>query len=222
MEKTDIKVGKFLTVLKEIFGSGLVSVIGYGSIAGGTYVPGKSDINLIVVIDNFRVTDIMQVRKKLLKHAIKNAITPFFFSPGFLKSSPEVFPVEWKEIKTGHIIFYGRDVTEDISIDKKDLRLQIERELKQNYIDFQQGLVFDRDVFSTLRESYKSLTVVLRNMKDIYADEFEKPGYLEKLGSCYSGKIKLKKAEILEIAEQHLAYINKLINIIEQVESDKS
>ena len=218
MEKAKKKIENFIMLLKEIFGSGLVSVIGYGSIADGKYMHGQSDINLIVVIDNFRAADIIQTRKRLARHATRNAITPFFFSPDFLKGSADVFPMEWREIRENHVIFYGTDLTGNISVDNKNLRLQIERELKQNYINFQQGLVFSRDISAVLEDSCRSLKVIMRSIRDIFPGVTEEPGYAEKLENLLSGRTRIGKTELTEIAESHLSFMNELVRRIDRVQ----
>ncbi|HNS32199.1 MAG TPA: hypothetical protein PKN36_04405 [bacterium] len=207
----------FTNAVQEIFGERLLSVMGYGSIAAGSYIKGRSDINLVVVIDRLTVEEILMLRKKILKISLKNRLLPFFFSAEFIRSSSDIFPVEWKEIKEHHIILYGKDFAADITVKKEEMRLQLERELKQNYIDFQQGIIYNRFLFDVLEESYRSLKVFLRNIRDVCSEEIEEPEYFPRLDIILTGKRPyLSNEPLRKISQEHLSFLERLIKIIDK------
>jgi len=212
------KTKAFVKSVEGVFGSRLVSIAAYGSAADGRYVKGVSDINILVIAGGLTMKDISELKKTAVKYAVKNGLRPFFFSPDFIKSSSDVFPLEWKEIREHHIILYGNDAElKNVAINKNDLRLQLERELKQNYTAFRQGLLFNREISSLLEDSYSFLKVFLRNMKESFGREVEQPAYLEKMESLFRyPKIKIARAVLEDLAEKHLDYLDKLVRIADK------
>jgi predicted nucleotidyltransferase len=215
-EKETKGIQRFMDGLKGIFRERLLSVVLYGSLARGGYVPGKSDINLIVVVQDISAEDLWRVRAALAKTAFKFSIKPVFFTPQFLKSSSEVFPVEWKEIRENHVMLHGADLVAGLEILSEYLRLQLEREVKQQYVNFQQGLIFRKNLSLLLRESCKSLRITLTHIGEFMSEGIQAPEYLETVESAARhSRRRLTGDEITAIAEQHLAYLNQLNGLID-------
>jgi len=160
-EKIKNKIEGFLKRVKEIFGERLLSCILYGSAIKGNYKEGISDINLIVIVNKFDAKDLDEIKRKLSKYAWKMLIKPYFFSEWFLLSSADAFPVEWKDIKENHIVIYGQDLTEKINIENENLRIELERKLKQLFLDFQHGIIFEKNKYSVVEETIKNLNFLI-------------------------------------------------------------
>lgn len=205
------KIEKFLKYVKEIFGERLLSVILYGSAAKGKYVEGVSDINLIFIVDKIGYEEILRLNK-IHKIAYKNRIKPFFFNKWFLISSSDVFPVEWKDIKENHIIIYGEDLTSGIEVKEEKIALQVERELKQNYLNFQQGLIFEKYKKDIILESIKNLKFLQKYIEMVVKKKIEFPDYFDEIEK--TGKIKGEK--INEIIEKHFEFLEKIIKIVDE------
>jgi predicted nucleotidyltransferase len=112
------------------YGEGLVSVVVYGSAAGGDFDPVRSDVNLLVVIADATLPMLeksAEVQKKWLKH---RCTTPIFMDRAYIKQSLDSFPIEFLDMKGRRKVVMGEDVLADLQIDLRDLRLQVERELK--------------------------------------------------------------------------------------------
>ncbi|MCM8819029.1 MAG: hypothetical protein NC915_06110 [Candidatus Omnitrophica bacterium] len=215
-EKEKNKIDIFVERVKEILGEKLVSVIVYGSILKESYIPKKSDINIVVIVEGLDVSDLLKIKNKLARFSFRHLIKPFFFTIDFLKSSTDVFPVEWKEIKENHLVVYGKDILEEIILKKQDIRLQLERDIKQNFINFNQGIIFREDLSTLIEESLKSLQIFLRNAKEIITEEIEKPSYIEELEKCLREKRKITKAQTKKIMQEHLNFLEKLIKLIDR------
>jgi predicted nucleotidyltransferase len=116
--------------LKGIYGEGLQSIILYGSGARGDYVPGKSDINFLVVLDENAVDDLERAQPLIPKWKKRAVALPLVMTKAFICSSIDVYPVEFLNMKRHYQVVYGEDVLKDLVFDGKTLRLQCERELK--------------------------------------------------------------------------------------------
>lgn len=123
----------------KVFGSELVSLILYGSAAGGSYIKGKSDINLLVVLTPEgidKLDDVFHIIKYWRKRGFA---VPLVITKAFINSSLDCYPIEFMNMKNNHIVIYGDDVLEQIEVNPEKLRLQIERELKGKLLLLRQG-----------------------------------------------------------------------------------
>ena len=123
----------------KIFNRELVALIIYGSAAGGSYIRGKSDINLLVVLTPAgleRMADALHTVRAWQKRRVA---VPLVMSRDFLLSSLDSYPIEFLNMKNSHIVIYGENILESITIRPEDLRLQIERELRGKLILLRQG-----------------------------------------------------------------------------------
>ncbi|MEN6375108.1 MAG: hypothetical protein ABFD75_10065 [Smithella sp.] len=123
----------------KVFGNELVSLMIYGSAAGGYYIKGKSDINLLVVLtpaglDKF--TDVLDAVKSWRKRRVA---IPLIMTKSFIETSLDSYPIEYLGMKNSHILIYGENVLEGLNVKPVDLRLQIERELRSKLLLLRQG-----------------------------------------------------------------------------------
>ena len=115
---------------KGAFGSDLISIILYGSAAGGNYVPGKSDINFVVVLSEEGIDSIDLALGIVTKWKRRNVAIPLFLTEDFVQTSRDVFPIEYLTIQKNHQMVYGKDIFETLLFDRHFVRLQCEREVK--------------------------------------------------------------------------------------------
>ncbi|HTZ38864.1 MAG TPA: nucleotidyltransferase domain-containing protein [Syntrophales bacterium] len=127
--------------LKKIFGSELQSIILYGSGARGDYVPGKSDINFLVILAEDATKDLEKVVPMIPKWKKRAVATPLFMTKAFICSSIDVYPVEFLNMKRHYRVVHGEDVLKDLVFDGKALRLQCERELKGKLVLLHTGFL---------------------------------------------------------------------------------
>jgi len=131
----------YLSQVQKLFGSTLEAVILYGSAAGGEYLPGKSNVNLLILVAK-QDTELLRQYASLHKRWQKEQIVvPLFLTAAELKSSLELFPLEYLEIQEQHILLAGRDPFPELRIDLKHLRLQCAQELRGNLLRLRQRYV---------------------------------------------------------------------------------
>jgi predicted nucleotidyltransferase len=131
----------YLAQVQKLFGAALEAVILYGSAAGGEYLPGKSNINLLILLAK-QDTELLKQYAALHKRWQKEQIVvPLFLTLEELKSSLELFPLEYMEIQEQHVLLAGRDPFPELRIGLKNLRLQCEQELRGNLLRLRQRFV---------------------------------------------------------------------------------
>jgi hypothetical protein len=115
---------------KGLFGEDLISIILYGSAASGDYIAGKSDINFMMVLSESGIDLIDQAFGLIAKWKKRKVATPLFLTEAYIKTSLDVFPIEYLNFQNNHTLIYGEDILKDLSFDRDFLRLQCEREVK--------------------------------------------------------------------------------------------
>ena len=62
-------------------------------------------------------------------------------TPEYIRTSLDVFPVEFLNFKLIHATVFGEDIFESLEINRMDLRRQCERELKVKLVSLRQGYI---------------------------------------------------------------------------------
>jgi predicted nucleotidyltransferase len=124
---------------QKVFGKDLIALILYGSAAGGSYVKGKSDINLLVVLAPDAVNRLEDSWATVKQWKKSRVAVPMVMTKAFIESSLDCYPIEFLNMKNSHILIYGENVLEQLKFKPEDLRLQIEKELKGKLIILRQG-----------------------------------------------------------------------------------
>ena len=113
-----------------VYGDGLISVILYGSAAGGDYRPGKSDLNFLIVLSEEAIDHLDKALEPVSRWRKKGVATPLFMTKSYIESSLDSYPLEFLNMQKGHLLVYGEDVLKEISFEPGHLRLQCEHEIK--------------------------------------------------------------------------------------------
>jgi predicted nucleotidyltransferase len=134
-------VVEFSDKLVESLGQNLSALILFGSAADGEYIEGKSDINILIILDNVRVVDLTVIMEAGKKYARKGLAVPLVFEREHIETSLDTFPIEFSDMRKRHIIIYGNDPLESASIEKTNLRYQCEHEFKSILVNLRRGFI---------------------------------------------------------------------------------
>lgn len=135
-----------------LFGDDLVAIILYGSGARGEYVPKKSDINLLIVLSDKGIERLGDATDAVAKWRKRNVRVPLVMTRGYIQSSLDAFPLEFFNIKSAYQVIQGEDILKDVVIQKEDLRLQCERELKAKLLLLRESFLEANNKSHLLRE----------------------------------------------------------------------
>ena len=141
-----------IEAFQQAFGQDLLSVVLYGSGAGGDYIPGKSDLNFLVVLTGRGINELgraITAVKRLKKYPVD---TPLLMTKTFIGASLDAYPLEFLDMKRNHVLVFGEDVLSELVIDAHNLRLQCERELKAKVLHLRRGFIDGRGRARALRE----------------------------------------------------------------------
>ncbi len=129
----------FISDLESVFGRELESVYLFGSGARGDYRPGKSDLNFLVCLLPAGMDKLEGVWQYIKKWRRKKIALPLFITRDFIRTSIDVFPIEYLNMKLHHRLLHGVDILSELNIAGGHLRLQLERELRGKLLTLWQG-----------------------------------------------------------------------------------
>ena len=219
----------------KIFGSELVSLIVYGSAAAGSYVKGKSDINLLVVLTEAGKNMLDAAFEKVKYWKKRGVATPLVMTKEFIETSLDSYPIEFLNMKNSHILVYGEDVLANIAFKPEDLRLQIEREIKGKIILLTQGYLETegsaRQLRQLIRNSFMAFISIFNAL--LYLKQGKAPqarretineicnlfsldtSIFELCSNIKEGKDKLASKEIITIFKKYLYEVEKIGVIVD-------
>jgi predicted nucleotidyltransferase len=171
---------KFVEGLRHVYGSDLVSVALYGSAASGEYALKRSNINIAVVLKDTSIPSVKKASCLARKRAFLR-VNPVFFTEDYIRSSADVFPVEFLDIKENHAILYGSDPFREIEIDAKNLRFQCEQELKSKIINIKKAYLMAGNTAFLREMLFKSLTSSLHILRNLVRLKGKAPSYKKEL-----------------------------------------
>ena len=167
-------VKDFAERLLTAIGSNLQSITVVGSSLTEDFIHGQSDINTVLVLDRQNLGSLNAVASLAKPMSRKKISPPLLMTKSYIERSQDVFGVEFLDFQLAHKTIVGDDPFASLAFDKKDVRLQCERELKAMLIRLRQGYIAaaanKKLVRDILISTSKGLAPLLRAMlwlKDI-------------------------------------------------------
>ena len=126
----------FATRLQAALGGRLVSLLLYGSAARGTHVPGRSDVNTLLICD--AVDEPLFAALGPVLRDWQNP-PPLILTEAEWRQSADAFPIEYDDIRAAHQVLAGKDPWAGITVRRDDVRRQLEHELKGKLVRLRQA-----------------------------------------------------------------------------------
>lgn len=222
---------------RSAFQDDLISIILYGSGARGEYVPKRSDINFLIVLTQQGMEQLDKALPHIPRWRKRRVSVPLFLTMEYIESALDTYPIEFMNMHSHHQIVFGKDVLEDIEFSPKDLRLQLERELRGKLLHLRQAFLragnnrpMLKAILSKSLPTFFSLFSALLYLKEgekpkATAEVFQSTAELAGLdGSLFNrlmeikkGKLKGSKAELRETAMNYIRQIKKLVEFVDNM-----
>ena len=161
-------VRAFMNDLLAIHGEEIVSIVIYGSAAGGQYVPRRSDVNSAVIFGDIDFSVLKKSLSVISSAGRKKIRAPLFLTQEYILSSLDVFPIEFLDMQQQHVLIYGEDVLSSLDVPRQYVRLFCEQEIKGKLIRIRQAYLEvglkPKAVDALLKDSLNSLIPIFRNL----------------------------------------------------------
>lgn len=131
----------FIDDLRSTHGKNLISVILYGSAASGDFMPKKSDYNILITLEKIGPEDLRNAHASVREWSRVGNSVPVYFTVSEIQNAADVFPIEFHAMTIAHKVLYGRDVLEGLQIDDKNLRHQVEYELRSKLLQLRRQYI---------------------------------------------------------------------------------
>jgi predicted nucleotidyltransferase len=220
---------------QKAFGNDLISLMLYGSAASGSWVKGKSDINVLAVLTPEgmdRLEDGFLLVEKWRKRGVA---VPLVMTRKFIDSSLDSYPIEFLNMKNRSALIYGENVLEPLMIKPEDLRLQIERELHSKILLLREGYLESagsaRHLRNLIQKSFTAFIALFHAMLHLKNVETPRdtPETIREMNRVFTieanvfmlcfeirqGTDKLSGKEVKGVFKQYMQEVEKMFHIID-------
>ena len=135
------KLDEFVRRLKSASPQNLKSVILYGSAATEEFHSKHSDLNLLCVLGKADPAQIEVLHAPVEWWIRQRQRAPLIFTVEELRRSADIFTMELLDMKSHHRILFGQNVLADLSVPLHYHALQVERELRTNWLRLRQAIL---------------------------------------------------------------------------------
>ncbi len=151
--------------LKKVLGEKLKSVVAYGSTVRGDTAQ-HSDTNILIVATDLSAQTLLALQPLAAKWMKRQRVLPVFFTPDQIAHSLDVFPIEFTDMKRNNQILFGEDSFAGVEIATRQLRWQLEYELRVKLIQLRRAFLEIGDRAASLEpvtaRTVSSLTALFR------------------------------------------------------------
>jgi hypothetical protein len=131
-------VDPFLTEADRVVGPGYSALL-YGSAARGDFIPGRSDINLMLVLDQLSPAILRSLSRAFTAWRKSIQEPPLILSRTEWNRASDAFPIEITDMRLSYQLLRGPDPLDGVQVDRMDLRKALEREFRGKLLRLRQG-----------------------------------------------------------------------------------
>jgi hypothetical protein len=154
------------------------SITLYGSAARQDYRAGKSDINLLILLDRIDVP-ILKGMTDPIALGKRHGIAPFFLTDQDLRWATRAFPAKFLSIKEHCQVLFGKDPLQELSISREYLRLRCGQEITNLLLSLRRYYILGGG-HNLSQMMVKSTGLLLENMRIVvYLSEQNLPSRAE-------------------------------------------
>ena len=131
----------YVKEVKERFGEQLEGMLLYGSAVRGEFLPGRSNLNILLLVSSFDSAVLKQYSALHRRWSKEQIVVPLFLTEEELHLSAAVFPLEFLEIQEQHRVLGGRDPFIGFHVKTDRLREAVVQGLMSNLLRLRQRYV---------------------------------------------------------------------------------
>jgi hypothetical protein len=136
----DERLGVLAAALEKATDRGC-SVVLYGSAARGDWVEGRSDVNLLLVVDDPGAESLSRLTPAVVAWHDQGHIPPLLIGRDEWHRATDSFPIEITDMRGAYRVLAGADPIADLEVDPDDLRQALETEFRGKLIRLRQAFV---------------------------------------------------------------------------------
>lgn len=161
----DQAIVKLVSQLDDLTDRGFSAVL-YGSAARGDWIAGRSDVNLLLVVEDPSPDALRRLTPAFASWHQRGLTPPLIIGRDEWQRAADVFPIEITDMRLAYRVLHGIDPVGDVTVEPDDLRRALESELRGKLVRLRQAYVRFGEVAVTLggfaTSSVPALLVLLR------------------------------------------------------------
>jgi hypothetical protein len=138
---TDHKLDELVEKLKAAAADNLKAVILYGSAATEEFHSKHSDLNILCLVGQADAAHLEALHGSVEWWIRRGQRAPLVFTLDELRRSADIFTIELLDMKSRHRILYGENVLTEISVPLRYHSIQVERELRTDWLRLRQAIL---------------------------------------------------------------------------------
>jgi hypothetical protein len=151
-----VKIKPFLEEILGNYQEKIHSINVTGTAITDDYDEKVSDVNSVFILKEMDLKFLELIAPLGKKYGKHKVAAPLIMTTDYIRTSLDVFPIEFLNFKLIHSTVFGEDILENIDINRMDLRHQCERELKAKLIWLRQGYISSQGDRKMLTEGFVS------------------------------------------------------------------
>jgi hypothetical protein len=163
--KEDPRLGELVERLRAAHGEHLRSVVLYGGAVDGANPIALTGYRALVVLDHIRPVDLRAAHSVVEAWTEAGNPPPVYFTASEMADASDVFPIEFLDMMYNRRVLYGADPFEGLDVPTRNLRHQVEFELRGNLIRL-------RELYIPVSSSAVTLTGLLVESLGTFAKLF--------------------------------------------------
>jgi hypothetical protein len=170
----------FLADVRQALGEELEAVVLFGSAASGRHVPGRSDVNFLVVAKRIGLAQLDALAARSKDWPRLKIAPPLVVEPAFLRGSADSYPLEILGMLAAYQVLLGSDPLEGILPEAVHVRLQAEREVKAKLLWLRRGYIERRGdprrLVGLVIEALPAIEAILRGLVFLGGGSWKRSG----------------------------------------------
>ncbi|MDE0145716.1 MAG: hypothetical protein OXL95_07585 [Nitrospira sp.] len=240
-EDTHDPLRGFLRSIKKQKDLKFEAILVYGSAARGEFLPGYSNINVLIILEYVTQPVLQQWIGIHKQWAREKIVAPLFLTQTDLQQSSDVFPLEYLDIKECHVLLEGRDPFPELHVNPAHLFVQCRQEVHANLLRVRQNYVEGWGRIEAIQTLLPlSLTSLLPCLRGLYRllgrpATLKSPDVLDELKvtldvdpSVFLEVWRLKrglstpgKHELPKLLERYLAVLGQLVDQVDSMKQEE-
>jgi hypothetical protein len=163
----DYKLDELVQKLKSAAAENLKAVILYGSAATEEFHSKHSDLNILCLVDQADAAHLEALHGAVEWWTRRGQRPPLVFTLDELRRSADIFTIELLDMKSRHRILYGENVLAEISVPLHYHSIQVERELRTNWLRLRQAILAapkkSKVYLEVMASSFSAFTALFRH-----------------------------------------------------------
>lgn len=169
-----MKVEELVEQLKKAYGASLRAVVVYGSAVAGETLKKRSDINVLVLVETLGMTELRAAAAAAEAWGESGNPPPMTMTVEEWMRSSDVFPMEYADILERHKVYFGTPPFDAVTVEKRDLRHQVEQEAMGKLLRFRRGIMAaggdGRSQLELLEDSLSAMMVLFRGVERLQGE----------------------------------------------------